>query len=114
VVRPGGYDDAEDEISKKIQIQEGKRIFYRVWVEKEERASESWPRRAPYGRSWEAARHRSEPHIDAVAEKADEDGWIEDSVDLSRFAGTTVKVSYLAKTNEEQRTTFYVDEVTLE
>jgi hypothetical protein len=35
-------------------------------------------------------------------------------VDLSRFAGTTVKVSILAKTYEEQPTTFYVDDVTLE
>ncbi len=35
-------------------------------------------------------------------------------VNLSRFAGRTIKLSFLAKTDEERPTTFYVDEVNLE
>ncbi len=44
---------------------------------------------------------------------SDGDGWIEESVDLSRFAGRTVKVAFLAKTDEARPTTFYVDDVEL-
>jgi hypothetical protein len=112
MVRPGGYD-AEDEISKRSRY-------------RRERGSSTgcgWRRRREHPTDGlvlrltdEAGKHLAivQSHIDADAEKADEDGWIEDSVDLSRFAGTTVKVSFLAKTDEEQPTTFYVDDVTLE
>ncbi|MDQ3923546.1 MAG: immune inhibitor A [Actinomycetota bacterium] len=64
----------------------------------------------------EAGKHLAtiDSQTDAATQRAGEDGWVEDSVNLSRFAGTTVKVSFLAKTYEEQPTTFYVDDVTLE
>lgn len=51
---------------------------------------------------------------DADARRSsDSGGWIEESVDLSRFAGRTVKLAFLAKTDEARPTTFYVDEVAL-
>ena len=61
----------------------------------------------------EAGKHLAiiESQTDADAEEA---GWIEGSVDLLRFAGKTVKLSLLAKTDEERPTTFYVDDVAME
>jgi hypothetical protein len=52
-------------------------------------------------------------HTDTDAEKISRDGWIWVSVNLSRFAGEAVTLNFLAKTDEERPTTFYVDDVAL-
>ena len=64
----------------------------------------------------EAGKHLAiiESQTDADAEEVGEDCWIEGSVDLSHFAGKTVKLSFLVKTDEERPTTFYVDDVAVE
>ncbi len=41
-------------------------------------------------------------------------GWSRESVDLSRFAGDTVYLSFLMETDELFSTTFYLDDVALE
>ena len=48
-----------------------------------------------------------------VRRGSDGDGWMEESVDLSRFAGWTVKLALLAKTDEARPTTLYVDDMAL-
>ncbi len=100
-------------ISKKIQIQEGQRIFYRVRVKTEE---EEHPADGLVVRLMdEAGKHLAaiESQTDAATQRAGEDGWVEDSVNLLRFAGNTVRLSFLAKTNKERTTTFYIDGVAL-
>ncbi len=100
-------------ISKKIQIQEGQRILYRVRVKTEE---EEHPADGLVVRLMdEAGKHLAaiESQTDAATQRAGEDGWVEDSVNLLRFAGNTVRLSFLAKTNKERTTTFYIDGVAL-
>jgi hypothetical protein len=113
VARLGGYDNAEDEISQKIQVQKGQKLTYRVRVvtrEMEHPADGLVVRLTD-----ESGKHLAtvDSHTDADAEKAGRDGWIRDGVNLSRFAGKTVKLSFLAKTDSERPTIFYVDDVAL-
>ncbi len=113
VARPSGYDDAEDEISKKIQIQEEQRLFYWVQVKTEE---EEHPADGLVVRlTDDPGKHLASIEIQtyAATQRAGEDGWVEDSVNLSRFASKAVRLSFLAKTNKERPTTFYVDGVAL-
>jgi uncharacterized protein YkwD len=113
VARLGGYNGAVDEISQKIQIQRGQKLVYWVWVatEERERPADGLVVRL----TDETGRHLAilDSHTDADAEKTGENGWIQDSVDLSRFAGRTARLSFLAKTNGERPTVFYVDAVAL-
>jgi hypothetical protein len=113
VARLGGYDGAADEISQKSQIQEDQRFFYRVRVKTEE---EEHPGDGFVGRlTDEAGKHLAtiDSQTDAATPRAGEDGWVEDSVNLSRFAGKIVRLSFLANTSKERPTTFYVDVVAL-
>jgi hypothetical protein len=100
-------------ISKKIQIQEGQRIFYgvRVKTEEEEHPADGLVVRL----TDEAGKHLAaiESQTDAATQRAGEDGWVEDSVNLLRFARNTVRLSFLVKTNKERTTTFYMDSVAL-
>ncbi len=52
-------------------------------------------------------------HTDSDTSSVGEDGWIRDGVNLSRFASNMVKLSFLAKTDGERPTAFYVDDVAL-
>ena len=63
----------------------------------------------------EAGKHLAaiKSQTDAATQRAGEDGWVEDSVNLLRFAGNTVRLSFLVKTNKERTTTFYMDGVAL-
>jgi len=113
VARLGGYDDARDEILQTIRIKKGQRLVYRVRVETQETGP---PTDGLVVRLTDSAgKHLTivESQTNTDAEKAGEDGWIEGSANLSRFAGKTVKLSFLAKTDEERPTTFYVDDVAL-
>jgi uncharacterized protein YkwD len=113
VARLGGYDDARDEVLQTVLIKRGQRLVYRVRVETQETGS---PTDGLVVRLTDrAGKHLTivESQTDTDAKKAGEDGWIEGSANLSRFAGKTVKLSFLAKTDEERPTTFYVDDVAL-
>ncbi len=113
MARLGGYDGAEDEISQKIQIQEEQRFFHRVRVktEEEEHLADAFVGRL----TAEAGKHLAtiDSQTDTTTQRAGEDDWVEDSVNLLRFAGKIVRLSILAKTNKERHTTFYVDGVAL-
>ena len=114
VARLGGYDGAKDELLQSIRISKGQRLTYRVRAETEEteHSADGLVVHLTDGNGGHLV--TLESHIDVDAEKASEDGWIEESVDLSRFAGKTVKLAFLAKTDEARPTTFYVDDVALE
>lgn len=114
MARLGGYDGARDEILQEVEIREGQRLEYRVRVETEE--TEHPADGLVVHLTDEDGKHlvTLDSHTDAGAESAGEDGWTEESVDLSRFAGKTVKLAFLAKTDEARPTTFSVDDVTLE
>ncbi|CAA9453399.1 MAG: hypothetical protein AVDCRST_MAG14-1229 [uncultured Rubrobacteraceae bacterium] len=114
VARLGGYDDAKDELLQSIRISKGQSLTYRVRVETEEteHPTDGLVVRLTDGNG----RHlvTLESHTDADAQSSGDDSWVEESVDLSRFAGRTVKLAFLAKTDEARPTTFYVDDVALE
>ena len=121
VARLGGYDNAKDEISQKIKVQKSQKLLYRVRVETQEEEEEETEDPADnlvVRLTDEAGKHLvtldSHAHTDAAARETGGDGWIRDGVDLSRFVDKTVRISFLAKTNEERPTTFYLDEVALE
>ena len=113
VARLGGYDDARDEISQKIHIQEGQNLSYRVRILTKERER---PADILLARlTDEAGKHLAtlKIHTSADVRKAGRDGWIRESVDLSRFTDETVNLDFLARTDGERPTTFYVDDVEL-
>jgi uncharacterized protein YkwD len=114
MARLGGYDDAEDEISQKIQAHKDQKLIYRVRIDTEE--TEHPADGLVVSLTDENGDHLAtiDSHTDADAEKADKDGWIRDSVDLSQFAGESVRLGFLAKTDSQRPTTFYVDDVALE
>jgi len=113
VARLGGYDSAEDEISQKVRVSEDQELVLRARMTTRERAYLS-------DRLLVVVRDEDrERSVVAESRKDDDVGrtymsaWIEESVDLSRFAGQTVTVSFVAKTDEQRPTTFLVDDVTL-
>ncbi len=113
VARLGGYDDARDEISQKIHIQEGQNLSYRVRILTKERER---PADILLARlTDEAGKHLAtlKIHTSADVRKAGRDGWIRESVDLSRFTVSSVNLDFLARTDGERSTTFYVDDVEL-
>jgi hypothetical protein len=114
VARLGGYDGAKDELLQSIRIKRGQRLVYRVRVETEEtdHPADGLVVHLTDGNG----RHlvTLESHTDADAQGPGDDGWVQESVDLSRFAGRTVNLAFLAKTDEARPTTFYVDDVALE
>jgi hypothetical protein len=54
-----------------------------------------------------------ESTTDAAAARTGESAWIWSTADLSPFAGRTVDVGFLAKTDGKRPTTFFVDDVAL-
>ena len=114
VARLGGYDNAEDELLQRIRIKRGQRLTYRVRVETKE--TETPDDGLVVHLIDQAGEHlvtfKSRTDAD-VRRGSDGDGWIEESVDLSRFAGRTVKLALLAKTDEARPTTLYVDDMAL-
>jgi hypothetical protein len=50
---------------------------------------------------------------DAAAGRTGESAWIWTTADLSPFAGRTVDVGFLAKTDGQRPTTFFVDDAAL-
>ena len=60
---------------------------------------------------------RDGERLGIVKRYTDEDaggGWRRESVDLSRFAGKTVRLSFLTETDELFSPAFYLDDVALE
>ncbi|CAN5201197.1 hypothetical protein BH24ACT19_BH24ACT19_07640 [soil metagenome] len=114
VARLGGYDGAKDELLQSIRISKGQRLVYRVRVETEEteHPADGLVVHLTDGNGRQLV--TLESHTDADAQSSEDDGWVEESVELSRFAGRSVKLAFLAKTDEARPTSFYVDDVALE
>jgi hypothetical protein len=109
--RLGGYDGAEDQLSQRVRVRAGQqKLTYRVRTVTRER-------RHPADGFVVHLTDATGEHLatvdsrtDAAAGKA---GWTDETVDLSRFAGRTVNLAFLVKTDEQRPTTFYVDDVQL-
>lgn len=104
--RLGGYNNGRDELSQKIYVKENARITYRLRVATEER-------RHPYDLMEVRLLNTDGKPVEALAGHTDAEAgdWRRESVDLSRYAGRTLRLSFLARTDEAKPTTFYVDEV---
>ncbi len=107
--RLGGYNRGEDELRQKIRVGEGARLSYRLKVEEADgrrRSSDHMAVRilGEDGRRLDMLRRYTE---------VDAGGWERKGVDLSRFAGRTVYLSFHAGTDATAPTAFYVDDVAL-
>ncbi len=114
VARLGGYDSARDRLSQKVRATEGQKLVFRVRVTTAERIH-------PADRFFVVVRDEAggellaagESPTDAAAARTGESAWIWTTADLSPFAGRTVDVGFLAKTDGKRPTTFFVDDVAL-
>jgi Cysteine-rich secretory protein family len=106
--RLGDYDNGRDELRQKIHVRQNTELAYEIRIT----ADEPLP---PFDRLLVRLTNEEGKQID-VLEKyggGDAGGWRHDRVDLSRFAGRTVYLSFLAETDAAGLTAFYVDEVVL-
>jgi len=114
VARLGGHDSARDELSQKVRAAEGQKLVFRVRVTTAETTH-------PADRFFVVVRDEAggellaagESLTDAAAGGTGESAWIWTTADLSPFAGCTVYVGFLAKTDGERPTTFFVDAAAL-
>ena len=110
VARLGGDDSARDELSQKVRAAEGQKLVFRVRVTTAETTH-------PADRLLVVVRDEAggellaagESMTDAAAGRTGESDWIWTTADLSPFAGRTVYVGFLAKTDGQRPTTFFVD-----
>ncbi len=108
--RLGDYDKGRDELWQKIRIEENSELSYRIKIGTTEVRHPS---------DYLAVQLKDEQgeRLAIVKRHTDEDaggGWRRVSVDLTRFAGKTVYLSFLMETDEQLTTTFYLDDVVLE
>jgi uncharacterized protein YkwD len=105
--RLGDYDNGTDELSQKIRIGENTRLAYGIKITTDELL--------PPFDSLVVRLTNAEGKQIAVLERygGDAGGWRRERVDLSRFAGRTVYLSFHAETDAAGLTAFYVDDVVL-
>lgn len=112
----GGYDDGKDELRQKIRVTKTSRLAYVLKIQSDEpRGPEVDDRREPDDRMLVRITDTEGKQL-AVLDKYtadDRTGWDRDVVDLSRFAGRTVYLSFQVRTNPTLTTTFYLDTVML-
>ncbi len=106
--RLGGYDDGEDELRQRVRVKKGSTLVYRLRV-------------ATVGRRGNG--DRLEVRVTDLKGEAlavlrsysskNAGDWRRERVNLSRFAGKTVYLSFHARTDAERISTFYVDDVAL-
>ena len=115
VARLGGHDSARDELSQKVRAAEGQKLVFRVRVTTAETTH-------PADRFFVVVRDEAGGELlaagesvtdAAVAGGTSESAWIWTTADLSPFAGRTVYVGFLAKTDGQRPTTFLVDAAAL-
>ncbi|HET7271456.1 MAG TPA: CAP domain-containing protein [Rubrobacter sp.] len=107
--RLGGYDDGIDDLSQKITVGKETRLIYGLRIKTEER-------RHPSDRLVVRVTNEDGKQLAVLRRYTDEDAGERrrPKVDLSRFAGRTVHLSFHVVTDEADLTTFYVDNVILE
>ncbi len=108
--RLGDYDKGRDELWQKIRIEENSELSYRIKIDTTEVRHPS---------DYLAVQLKDEQgeRLAIVKRHTDEDaggGWRRVSVDLTRFAGKTVYLSFLMETDELLTTAFYLDDVVIE
>ena len=106
--RLGGYDDGTDDLSQKIRVGKEARLAYGLRIETEES-------RNPSDRLLVLVTNEEGKRIDVLKRYTDEDAgeWRRPKVDLSRFAGRIVYLSFHVETDGAQLTTYYLDNVVL-
>src|SRR3712207_1623817 len=106
--RLGDYDNGEDDLSQKIRVGENAQLAYGVKIT----TGES---RYPFDRLLVRLTDEEGRQI-AVLRKygiAEAGGWRRERVDLSRFAGRTLYLSFHIETDHTGLTALYVDDVVL-
>jgi uncharacterized protein YkwD len=105
----GDYDDGKDDLRQKILVGKNTELSYDLRIETTEH-------RHPSDRLLVRLTNRKGEQLAVLREYSDGDagGWRRDRVDLSRFAGRTVYLSFFVETDPMLRTAFYLDKVTLE
>jgi uncharacterized protein YkwD len=106
--RLGDYDNGEDDLSQKIRVGENTQLAYGVKITTNESDY-------PFDRLLVRLTDEEGREI-AVLRRygaADESGWRRQRIDLSRFAGRTLRLSFHIETDYAGLTAFYVDDVVL-
>ena len=105
----GDYDDGKDDLRQEIRVGENTELSYDIRIETNEH-------RHPSDRLLVRLTNRNGEQLDVLREYSDGDagGWRRETVDLTRFAGRTVYLSFLVETDPMLRTAFYLDGVTLD
>jgi uncharacterized protein YkwD len=112
--RLGDYDNGRDKLWQKIRVPENSELSYRIKIETNEQQlvagnpSDYLKVRLMDGQGEQLA--VLEKYTDADAGG----GWRRETVDLSRFAGRTVYLSFFVETDPLLTTAFYLDRVALE
>ena len=106
----GDYDDGRDELSQRVVVGENERLSYDIRIETREwhHPSDLLLVRLTDEEGEQLAVLKEYSDADATAE------WRHETVDLSRFAGQKVYLSFLVETDPMLRSAFYLDRVALE
>ena len=106
--RLGDYDSGRDDLSQKIQVGKSTRLAYNVRIETDEQ-------RPPSDRLLVRLTNRKGEQLAVLERHASGDAgtWRRETLDLSRFAGRTVYLSFFVETDLTLRTAFYLDRVSL-
>lgn len=110
ISRLGGYDQARDDLSQSVSIGEGQRLVFDLLTTTRDGARS--PDRMVVRVKDEAG--RVVPLRTYTAAGAGDGEWRRQSLDLARFSGQTVTLSFYARTDGGRPTTFYLDNVSLE
>ena len=111
--RLGDYDNGRDDLWQKIRIKRGDSTELSYWI----KIVITETVRHPSGYLWVRLVDRQGEPLSVLKRYTDRDaggGWRYQTVDLSRFAGRTVYLSFLVKTDPLHTTAFYLDGVALE
>ncbi len=106
--RLGDYDNGRDELRQEIRVGENTKLGYWIKIETTERLH-------PSDYLVVQLMDLQGERLAIVKRYTDEDagGWRHETIDLSRFAGRTVYLSFLMETDELFTTAFYLDRVAL-
>ena len=107
--RLGDYNNGKDDLRQKIRVGENTELSYAIKIGTAEHYH-------PYDRLLVRIMDKNGAQLGVLRTYTDGDagGWRRDTVDLSRFAGRTVYLSFFVETDPILRTVFYLDQVGLE
>ena len=106
--RLGDYDDGMDDLSQKIRVGENTQLGYGIKIETSD-PQDTFDRLLV---RLVDAQGRQVAVLDEYG-AGDAGGWRRERVDLSRFAGQTLYLSFHVETDHAGLTAFYLDDVSL-